>query len=267
MYKFLLVTDQANILETCEQIGNWSSMGFKAPHIRQTADEAIECLENHHADGIALAVDDAEDEKICHFLREKYPLLPIIPASANVAEMRKYLGELESLLNRIHADHTNGDFTEKDMMMICRHDFFRRVMNGKMENPKDILRHLRMVRSRMDPESPCVVVEMAQPAEDGSWRGHWHYSTDVLEARLRNCFGAELDGMRILPTILADDRIVMLCCPMLDCAAPASGESITSLMARHTEECMAHTREYLDLDLHVTGIRVLPSLTALCKGL
>ena len=47
--------------------------------------------------------------------------------------------------------------------------------------------------------------------------------------------------------------------------AQTEDESITSLVSEHTLESMDQARTYLDLELRLTSIRVLPSVTALAQ--
>ena len=69
--------------------------------------------------------------------------------------------------------------------------------------------------------------------------------------------------MRIVPSVMPDETIRLLCCPML--GAEVEADSITALVTEHAEAAMEHVSEYLDLDLHITNIHVLPMLTMLAK--
>jgi len=114
----------------------------------------------------------------------------------------------------------------------------------------------------MAADQPCVVVELSTAAGDNYIKGRWHYGVDRLEVALRNFFGVELEGMRILVSVLPGERIFLLACPMVGAQA---SDSMTGLVSTHAQECMDHVREYLDLDLHISNIRVLPALTALAS--
>ena len=68
----------------------------------------------------------------------------------------------------------------------------------------------------------------------------------------------------MVPAVVAPDHVRLLCCPMLG-VAQTEDESITSLVSEHTLESMDQARTYLDLELRLTSIRVLPSVTALAQ--
>lgn len=69
--------------------------------------------------------------------------------------------------------------------------------------------------------------------------------------------------MRMLISVLPDERIKMLCCPMI--GSEVAGDSITATVAQHAQDAMENVKEYLGLDLRITNIQILPTLTALAK--
>ena len=69
MYKLLLISDQEDVLRAFEEVGNWERTGFKQPHIRHDFEGAKDSLAKHHADGIAIAVDPEEEERILAYLQ------------------------------------------------------------------------------------------------------------------------------------------------------------------------------------------------------
>ena len=265
MYKLLLVSDRQDVLDAFDQIKNWEMLGFRAPHIRHDFAGAMESLQKHHADGIAIAVQLAEEEKLLHYLDEEYPMVSLFPAATQPDEVKRYLSELGILLNRTHADFSNDSIGEAEMLQYCRHEFFRKLLDGKISCEAEMLRNLRLLRSRMDPTKPCIVVELAQPEGADQLTGRWHYVNERLEVALRNFFGKELEGWRILPMVLPEERIQMLCCPLTDNDGAAVGDSMTAMVTNHTAESIAHVKQYLGLELSISGIRVLPCLAALCS--
>ena len=80
---------------------------------------------------------------------------------------------------------------------------------------------------------------------------------------LRNIFGVEAHGLRILACVLPGDRIVLLGCPMLFHEGPDEDASITGILSDHIRDSIEHVDEYMGIDLRITSIRVLPCLTAL----
>lgn len=265
MYKLLLVSDRQEVLDAYGSIRNWEMLGFKAPHIRNDFEGAKESLSKHHADGIAIAVAPEEEEKIIRYLDDFYPNVSIITASDRTDEIMRSLNELGILLNRTHADFSNDSIGEEEMLQYCRHEFFRKLMDGKIAGKTEMMRNLRLLRSRMDPEKPCITVTLDQPEGTDLLSGRWHYGPERLEVALRNFFGRELEGWRILPAVLPGDRIMMLCCPLVNVGDVKSGDSMTATVTSHTAESIAHVREYLGLELSISSIKVLPGLASLCK--
>ena len=80
---------------------------------------------------------------------------------------------------------------------------------------------------------------------------------------LRNIFGVEAHGLRILACVLPGDRIVLLGCPMLFHEGPDEDASITGILSDHIRDSIEHVDEYMGIDLRIASIRVLPCLTAL----
>lgn len=264
MYKLLLVADQPEVLEAFAKVNNWELLGFKAPHVRHDFEGAKESLQKHHADGIAIAVTKDEEEKILELLRIHYPDLSIFNAGNQPDEVRRYVSELGLLLNRTHADFSNDSFGISDMLHLCRHEFFRKLMAGKVTNKENLLRNLRLMRSKMDPDKACIQVELAQPEGGELLSGRWHYGPERLELAIRNFFGKEMNGWLILPTVISGNKIVLLSCPMIGFEDAMTEESMSSIILTHTEESIAHMKEYLGLDLRIVSINVLPDLGALC---
>lgn len=263
MYKLLLATSRPETLDAFNGIPSWEAMGFRKPRIVAGAQEAMEALENYHVDAIAFDLPAEEDAQLMAYLTEHEPILPIFEACRKTTGLVTAVKELRGLLNRTHADFSNDDFGEKDMLQLCRHDFLRSLLGGQVKTRKDVEVHLRLLRSKMDPHKPCVVLDMAACAGDDFLSGRWHYGSERLEVALRNFFGVELDGMRIVASVMQDETIRLLCCPML--GAQVETDSITALVTQHAEGAMEHVREYLDLDLHITNIHVLPMLTMLAR--
>ena len=264
MYKLLLATDRQEVLTAFQAVPAWEAIGFRAPRIAASAEEALESLKRYHADAIAVSLDREQEQSLMDALIRDYPMLPIVQAGNTRVAVERGVREVGTLLNRTHADYSDDDTTEAEMMQLCRHEFFRALIGGRIHNEGDVLRYLKLLRSRMDPAKSAVLVELIPSKDDGFLQGRWHYGVDRLEVALRNFFGAELDGMRVLVSVLPDDRIYLLCCTMLGEEGPETS-SMAGLVAAHAQDSIAHVREYLDLHLTIASIRVLPTLTALSK--
>jgi len=265
MYKLLLVSDQEDVLDAFAQVQNWELIGFKPPHLRHDFEGAKDSLIKHHADGIAIAVSsEEEEEKILTHLQQHYPYVSIFQAGRTPDEVLKYLQELKTLLNRVHADFSNDQFQETDMIQVCRHDFFRKVINGKIHSKEDLFRGMRLLRSRMDATRPCVLIELEQSAPDDQLEGRWHDGQAQLERTLRTSFGGDLEGIHILPTVHEDGRIQVLFCPLQGVEISMTEDSMTARLTSFTVEGIQHLQEFFGLELHIKAIQVLPALSALC---
>lgn len=264
MYKLLLTT---NVTPVCDAFMAlpWEELGFRKPRITETVEEAMDSLSRHHADAIAIGLDDQQDCALMQRLMQTYPDLPVLTAYDDPDALKTSVLELRKVLNRINADMSNTAFSTGEQLQVCRHEFFRAMMDRRIPTQEDIRRLLRLVRSKMDAGKPCVVAEMGMPADSDFLKGRWHYGAERLELALRNIFGVEVQGLRILSCVLQGDRIVLLGCPMLFHDAPAQGSEMVEIITHHVNDCIAHVDEFLGLDLSIASISVLPALTALAK--
>ncbi len=266
MYKLLLISDQADVLDAFDQI-NWERTGFKQPHIRHDLEGAKDSLAKHHADGIAIAVSPEEEENILAYLQAFYPTISIFQAGRTKEEVLRYLNELITLLNRLHADFSNDNFLAADMLQECRHEFFRKVLTGQVATREDLIRNMRLLRSRMDADRPCLLMELAQRdagMDDELLEGRWQYGPERLELTLRRSFGGDMRGIHVLPTVHPDGRILVLACPLHGVENTVTGDSMTALMTEHIQKGIDHLKEYFGLELTLKDIRTLPALNALC---
>ena len=59
-----------------------------------------------------------------------------------------------------------------------RDELIEKGIIGKEKNKKDVLRTLLLLRSKMDPDVPCVFMELSMP-EDGYLQGRWQDGTSL----------------------------------------------------------------------------------------
>lgn len=262
MYKLLLTTNDPAVREAFAAVA-WENLGFKEPRLAASVDEALASLKAYHADAIAIALPAEEDAALIEKLMRAYPDLPVMEATNKRGEVELRTLELRKLLVRLNADISNDSYTLSDQLMLCRHEYFRAMMDRRIPSAKDVERMLRLVRSKMDPHRPCVVAELKMPDGSDFLRGRWHYGPERLEMALRNIFGVEVAGLRILSCVLPGERIVLLGCPMLYHELETQESSITGVVSNHVQECISHVDEYLGIDLSIAAMHVLPALTAM----
>jgi hypothetical protein len=260
MYKLLLVTDRPEVREAYAAVEDWERLGFRQPRTAASVDEATDSLTHHHADAVAVALPPEEEKKLLTAMGcPRWHLRPVLDAADNRDQVIRDVVELELLLSRTHADYSNDPYSEETMMQLARHEYFRRLISGRETSPERLHRYLRLLRSRMDPNRPCVLVQLVMPEDDGYLPAHWHYGPDRLEVAMRNIFGAELAGMRLLVSVLENDEIYLLACPMLDRETPEPAE-MERMVMEHAAWACDHVREYLNMELELDRVRRLNSL-------
>ena len=265
MYKLLLVSDRQEVLNAFEQVTNWELLGFKQPHIRHDFEGTKDSLSKHFCDGIAIAVSPEEEEKILAYLWEYYPLISIFQAGTTPEEVLRYLNELRVLLNRLHADFSEDEFNKLEMLQLYRHEFLRQVVKGSVALP-ELYRYLRLLRSRMDPERPCVVIGLTQASvANDRLEGRWDYGPGRMELAMRRSFGGDYEGFHVLPIVNPDGSVLVLAGPLKGVENQLSDDEICDMITRHVQDGIDHLREYKGLDLHLVTKRVVPALTAFCK--
>ena len=146
MYKLLLATNRPEILNAFEAVSSWEGMGFRRPRIASSAEEAIDILSRHHVDGIAYALDSKDEWALHYHLRDNYLILPIFEAASTHADVMRSITELRSLLNRLRSDYSDDNTSAQDMLQICRHDFFRALLGGRVHGRKEVITHLQLLR-------------------------------------------------------------------------------------------------------------------------
>ena len=260
MYKLLLATDRPEVLDAFGEIRDWERLGFRPPRTAGSADAAEESLRAHHADAVAVALPPEEERKLVEDMGcPHWHLRPIMRAAADRETVLKDVMELELLLSRTRADYSNDPYSDETMMLLQRHDFFRRVIAGEESDPDRIRRYMRLLRSRMDPEKACVLLSLRLAEEGEELSDHWRYGPERLEVAMRNIFGAELSGMRLLVSVLDSEEIYLLACPMLEHEAPEAGE-MEHIVVEHATWACQHVREYLDMELEIDSVRMLSCL-------
>ncbi|MDO4484426.1 MAG: hypothetical protein Q4C54_08355 [Clostridia bacterium] len=264
MYKLLVATNKPDVIATFADAQLWEEMGFRAPRIIQGPEEALLSIKKYRADCICCAYDGDAAATMARALREDYPSLPVFPALTSTEGLKERIVDMRQILNQLNADFSNDVTDHSEMLRVCRHDFLRMLMGGQVHSAQQLVGKLQMVRSRMDPTKPCAVVDLQQTVSADFFAGRWHYGRDRLEMALRNFFGAELDGRRIVISVLPDERIRLLCCPML--GEKSDDEHLTEDVKAHLENAMDGVRNYLGLDLSITGVTRYNTLTELVEG-
>jgi len=262
MYKLLLISDQKDVLDAYEQIDNWEFNGFRKPHIRHDLEGAKQSLQIHHADAIILDLENRDKLEIFRYLRANYPLLPLCMAGKTTEDAKKYLAELLQMLNWLHADFASEAFDEQKMMIRARRHFFRNLVSGKKAVTRDELkRKLLMLRSRMEPEKPCILLDLEQDDREGDLPEYNEDTDHLLERELFQSIGGDYQGFHVLPLVTQEGEVFILAGSL---RGKEQTEDLQAMLERCMRDGMQHAEEYRGLHLRMKSKRTLPSIYALC---
>lgn len=265
MYKLLLATDRHDIQDMFSEISDWESRGFRKPRMASSAQEAIECLENHHVDAIAYRLNAQEEKLLYGSLVQSYPDLPIFRVGESVAQQQAILTDVRVLLNRIHADFSNDGYSIADMMKFTRNEFMRTLLSGGVNDGGEVISRLKLMRFPIAVDKPCVLLDMELPQGDEYLAGRWHYGSERLEVALRNFFGTEHGSISFSVAVVSPQLIRLLACPLEDCGETEGEESLTGQVVDNVREAIERIREYLALEVRLQGVRVLKNVAALAS--
>ena len=259
MYRLLIVTKDSQIESMFASMENWEAMGYKAPRIRSSAEDAIACMKKHHVDAIAVG-NDAEFEPVLRYLDEKEAHMPIFQIKDSPEEQMVVLAEVYQLLTQIHSDHCNDDYGESYYFQMARERWMKTVLSGLALTREDILAHHKLYRCTESVTQPCIFTRLTVPSGDVFLAGRWHYGKDRLEVALRNFFGIEHEKMTVHIAVVAPEEVRVLVFPK-----PEHYDSAT-FSAEHVlgyiEETIDTIEEYLGLKMNVIDVRGMENLTA-----
>lgn len=263
MYKLLLVTHNQKVKDAFAGVSSWTLLGFKEPRIATSPDEAVATMAKHHVDGMIISLPEQEKRRMIEIMND-HPLIPMILENDQVTvdQVTVDVESIGSILNKTRADYSNDRYSEAEMMQMCRHEYFRKLLSGKEKNKADILRNLLLLRSKMDPEVPCVLMELSVP-EDGYLAGKWQDGANRLEVVMRNIFGAEKEGMRVLVSVVDEERLFLTACPMIGEKQPGSVQHMLEIVHDHAQAGIEHVREFLGMDLRIASEEIRPDLLSL----
>ena len=262
MYKLLLASDQKEVLDAFDRI-QWEFNGFRKPHVRQDLDGVRECMKVHHADAVVVGFGPEKQHELMVWLRNTNPTIPVCEAGRTPEEASAWLQELGALLNWLRADFSNEYTREGEKLVYCRRKLFRQLVCDRNMTRDELRRGMLMRRSRIDPESPCVLMTLEriggdemEPLSDPDHR---------LERHMFQSLGGDIRGYHVLPLVSRDGRLFVLAGPLREHLKDASAEDMVAILEQTVQEGILHAEEYQGLHMKITGIEVLPSLYALCS--
>ena len=257
MYRLLIVTQDQKVEEMFATMQGWEIMGFKAPRLRKTVAEAIECMRKHHID--AIAIDDEPDyAELDQWLDHNAPDMPIFEIADDADQQLEIIREVELLLNQLHTDDSNDDYDESYYFRLARERWMKRLLSGLAPTRAYVLSHQRMYRCADDPHSPCVFARINAPEGDAFITGRWHYGSERLGTALQNFFGTEHDHALIHLAVVTPEEIRLLVCPRRgDAPRPVSLDKVRE----YIDDTIEQIDNYLGLHMTVAEMTLKNGLT------
>lgn len=254
MYRLLIVTNDQCVKDRIAAMEGWESLGFKPPRVRSTVEEAVECMEKHPIDAIAVDADPAF-APLYAFLDEKRPAMLLFQIEPTAEKQLETVREVSNLLARMNADDSNDDCNPAAMLDQQRERWLGKVIAGAEDSRADLARRLRLYRCHEEMNVPCVLARLAMPDDDTFLSERWHYGSERLEIALRNFFGRGHAHMVIHVAVVSRDEVRVLCYPQN--AAEGLSESAAFTYIQETADQIDH---YLGLNMKVLEMRRIDGL-------
>lgn len=82
MYRLLIVTTNQATKDMLASMEGWEALGVKPPRVRETVEDAVECMKKHPID--AIAVEDAPVfAPLADYLDRQAPAMPVFAIEAD----------------------------------------------------------------------------------------------------------------------------------------------------------------------------------------
>ncbi|MDD3336231.1 MAG: hypothetical protein PHI98_12060 [Eubacteriales bacterium] len=256
MYRLLIVTEKQAVWDMFAKMSGWETLGFKQPRLRKNTAEALECMEKHAIDAIAIE-DSAALNDLKTYVDERYPLMLRFPIASNAEEQLHVIKELDRMLGILRADHFNDDYDAKSALWIAQERLLKTIVCGLVPTEKELDMKLRMLRCPEAANVPCILARLGMNMDDPFLTDRWHYGSERLETALRNFFGVQQDGMTMHIAVISPEEVRLLCYPEQR-GAQLDEEQVT----RYVNDTMVQISRYLGLEMNILEIRKLPGLCA-----
>lgn len=254
MYRLLIVTGDQGVKERIEAMEGWEKLGFKPPRIRSTVQEAVECMEKHPIDAIAVD-DDPAFAPLYDFLNEKRPAMLLFSIEPTAEKQMETVREVSSLLARMNADDSNDDYYPADKLDQQRERWLCKVIAGVEEDPDKLAQRLRLYRCKEKLNVPCVLARLAMPDDDTFLSERWHYGSERLETALRNFFGRGHDHMVMHVAVVSPEEVRVLCYPENEAEGISENIAFT-----YIQETVDQIDKYLGLTMRLLDVRRVEGL-------
>lgn len=265
MYKLLLVTDRDDLLTLFRDQIPWQNLNCRAPYMASSPQEAIDLLNSKAIDAVGYRFFDVDGMPLTKFLRYGRPSLPIFQVCLDCAEQQTALRQTVSVLDRLHADYADEYYDEEAMLTIQRDELMHDLLAGNVRDWDSLQRELKLVRSHVSLDEPCVLYEIDMPQGDAYLAEHRGHAQQRLESALRNnFFGRYVEGIYYAVAVLTPRHIRIVCMPMHG-QKPETPEQLGRRTDAHIQDSIQKIKDYLDLDMMVTQSAWLTSVKDLLR--
>jgi len=215
-------------------------------------------------DAVAFHLPKEEGQELYAYLHQWRPSLPIFETASTPDKLAECLDDLTAVLNRKQLDFSEEQYTEADIMAMLRITFAQQLLAGKIDDPEEILRQLKLLRSPMSRHKAVLLADLSLPQGEIYISGIWRYGQERLEVALRNFFREEIDEMIYTLVVLTPRHIRLLAVPKT-LSAERADDALTEGTRAYIEDAIASIKEYLDLDIDLVNLQMLPDVTALSQ--
>ena len=263
MYKLLLVTDQDDILSLFRDQVDWPRLNCRPPFVAADAQGAIALLNTQAIDAVGYRITRSDPMPLTKFLRYGRPSLPIFEVCAEPERQLAALKQAVAVLDRLHADAFDDYYDEEAMLTIQRDELVHALLAGEMRDWEAVKREMKLIRSHVSLDQPCVMYEIDMPQGDVYLSEHRGHAQQRLESALRNnFFGRYVEGICYAVAVLTPRHIRIVCMPVHG-QEPESPEALGARTDAHIADSIQRIKEYLDLDMTVTQSAWLDSVRGL----
>ncbi len=260
MYRLLIVTENQQVEDMFSQMQGWETMGFKPPRVRSNMQAAVECMQKHAID--AIAVDDSPAlVPFLSYLDEAHPVLPIFQIETTPDAQWQTIKEVYRLLSSLKADHYDNQYDSDSCLERMQEQWLKKVMAGLVLTKKDMQRQLTLYRSHMRMNVPCVVAKLSLPEGNEFINQRWHYGSDRLEIALGNFFGKCYEQMQLHVMVFSPCEVRILCYPENE--EVGLSENVAYDFIQNTVE---QIQCYLEVDMKLEKVHRLRGLSAFVNG-
>lgn len=259
MFRLLIVSGKDSVETMFASMEGWESMGYRPPRVRKTTEDALQCMQKHHIDAIAIDDDPAFADLRAH-LDAHCPTMPIFELADTPDKQLPIVKEVAQVLNRINADDSNDDYGTGYYFDQERNRWLHGLLSGNEPDERSLRKRYALYRCRIPLDQPCVYARFLLPEGDAYLAGPWHYGPERLETALYNFFGTEHEHMLIRIAVASPREVRALVAPEQD--APSDAPFTLERARDYLQDTVEQIDRYLGLRMKLEELRAVDSLLA-----